>query len=45
MALQDAVNRRIAMGMMIDAAKAADQTQFILITPQDMGVGSYFSRL
>lgn len=36
--LQDAVNRRIAMSMMIEAAKAADQTQFILITPQDMGV-------
>ncbi|GAA5956654.1 hypothetical protein JCM3765_005693 [Sporobolomyces pararoseus] len=33
----DAVNRRIAMSMMIDTAKSADQTQFILITPQDMG--------
>ncbi|GAA5927901.1 uncharacterized protein JCM15063_006030 [Sporobolomyces koalae] len=33
----DAVNRRIAMNMMIDTAKAAVETQFILITPQDMG--------
>ncbi|GAA5854087.1 hypothetical protein JCM9279_004378 [Rhodotorula babjevae] len=32
----DAVNRRIAMKMMIDAAKTANQTQFILITPQEM---------
>ncbi|GAA6051233.1 hypothetical protein JCM3770_005883 [Rhodotorula araucariae] len=33
----DAVNRRIAMKMMIDTAKTANQTQFILITPQEMG--------
>ncbi|GAA6008829.1 hypothetical protein JCM11491_003798 [Sporobolomyces phaffii] len=33
----DAVNRRIAMTMMIDTAKSAHQTQFILITPQEMG--------
>ncbi|BGP23866.1 DNA repair protein rad18 [Rhodotorula toruloides] len=32
----DAVNRRIAMRMMIETAKTADQTQFILITPQEM---------
>ncbi|GAA5889489.1 hypothetical protein JCM8208_001041 [Rhodotorula glutinis] len=32
----DAVNRRIAMKMMIDTAKTADKTQFILITPQEM---------
>ncbi|TNY22116.1 RecF/RecN/SMC [Rhodotorula diobovata] len=32
----DAVNRRIAMKMMIDTAKTAHQTQFILITPQEM---------
>ncbi|BGP39124.1 Structural maintenance of chromosomes protein 6 [Rhodotorula kratochvilovae] len=32
----DAVNRRIAMKMMIDTAKTANQTQFILITPQEM---------
>lgn len=36
--MQDAVNRRIAMKMMVETAAAADQTQFILITPQDMGV-------
>jgi len=34
----DAVNRRIAMKMMIDTAKTAHQTQFILITPQEMSV-------
>jgi len=34
----DAVNRRIAMKMMIDTAKTANQTQFILITPQEMSV-------
>lgn len=34
----DAVNRRIAMRMMIDTAKQADATQFILITPQEMSV-------
>ncbi|GAA5883202.1 hypothetical protein JCM16303_007304 [Sporobolomyces ruberrimus] len=33
----DAVNRRIAMNMMIDTAKSADAVQFVLITPQDMG--------
>ncbi|GAA5902360.1 hypothetical protein JCM6882_000510 [Rhodosporidiobolus microsporus] len=32
----DAVNRRIAMNMMVETAKLADQTQFILITPQEM---------
>ncbi|KAG0287576.1 Structural maintenance of chromosomes protein 6 [Linnemannia gamsii] len=31
----DAVNRRISMGMLIDAAREADGVQFILITPQD----------
>jgi hypothetical protein len=35
---QDAVNRRISMKMMVDTAKAANGVQFILITPQDMGV-------
>lgn len=35
---QDAVNRRVAMRMMVDTAKAANQVQFLLITPQDMGV-------
>lgn len=39
--VKDAVNRRIAMTMMIDTAKSADQTQFILITPQEMGVSSH----
>jgi hypothetical protein len=29
------------MNMMIDTAKAADQTQFVLITPQDMGVSLF----
>ncbi|GAA5878546.1 hypothetical protein JCM3774_000102 [Rhodotorula dairenensis] len=38
----DAVNRRIAMKMMVDTAAQADQTQFILITPQDMGSLSSF---
>ncbi|KAG4304636.1 hypothetical protein PORY_002029 [Pneumocystis oryctolagi] len=33
----DAVNRRISISMMIDAARDACTTQFILITPQDMG--------
>ncbi|CCJ28575.1 unnamed protein product [Pneumocystis jirovecii] len=33
----DAVNRRISISMMIDAARDASTTQFILITPQDMG--------
>ncbi|GAA6061381.1 hypothetical protein JCM10212_000641 [Sporobolomyces blumeae] len=33
----DAINRRISMSMIIDTAKAAEKTQFILITPQDMG--------
>ncbi|GAA5938070.1 hypothetical protein JCM10213_000824 [Rhodosporidiobolus nylandii] len=32
----DAVNRRIAMRMMIETAKQANQTQFVLITPQEM---------
>ncbi|KAG0277929.1 Structural maintenance of chromosomes protein 6 [Linnemannia exigua] len=31
----DAVNRRISMSMLIDAARQADGVQFILITPQD----------
>ncbi|KAF9156913.1 Structural maintenance of chromosomes protein 6 [Linnemannia schmuckeri] len=31
----DAVNRRISMSMLIDAAREADGVQFILITPQD----------
>ncbi|KAF9924950.1 Structural maintenance of chromosomes protein 6 [Linnemannia zychae] len=31
----DAVNRRISMHMLIDAAREADGVQFILITPQD----------
>ncbi|KAG6919641.1 hypothetical protein DXG01_003505 [Tephrocybe rancida] len=33
----DAVNRRVAMKMIIDTANATDKKQFILITPQDMG--------
>ncbi|GLB38155.1 putative P-loop containing nucleoside triphosphate hydrolase protein [Lyophyllum shimeji] len=33
----DAVNRRIAMKMMIDTANSSDKKQYILITPQDMG--------
>ncbi|GAA6031089.1 hypothetical protein JCM8097_003999 [Rhodosporidiobolus ruineniae] len=33
----DAVNRRIAMKMMVETAKTANGVQFILITPQDMG--------
>ncbi|KAF5369472.1 hypothetical protein D9758_002614 [Tetrapyrgos nigripes] len=32
----DAVNRRIAMNMMIDTAKQSYEKQYILITPQDM---------
>ncbi|KAF7288674.1 p-loop containing nucleoside triphosphate hydrolase protein [Mycena chlorophos] len=32
----DAVNRRISMKMMIDAANSSDKKQYILITPQDM---------
>ncbi|KAK4055617.1 Structural maintenance of chromosomes protein 6 [Microbotryomycetes sp. JL201] len=32
----DAVNRRIAMKMMVEAAKTAQDVQFIVITPQDM---------
>ncbi|KAM0788856.1 hypothetical protein ACM66B_002941 [Microbotryomycetes sp. NB124-2] len=32
----DAVNRRIAMKMMVEAAKTARDVQFIVITPQDM---------
>ncbi|GES91454.1 P-loop containing nucleoside triphosphate hydrolase protein [Rhizophagus clarus] len=31
----DAVNRRISMKMMIESARTADRTQYILITPQD----------
>jgi len=31
----DAVNRRISMKMMIETAREADCTQYILITPQD----------
>ncbi|RIA90796.1 P-loop containing nucleoside triphosphate hydrolase protein [Glomus cerebriforme] len=31
----DAVNRRISMRMMIETAREADKTQYILITPQD----------
>ncbi|GAA6012114.1 hypothetical protein JCM10207_005133 [Rhodosporidiobolus poonsookiae] len=31
----DAVNRRIAMKMMVDTAKTADKTQHVLITPQE----------
>ncbi|KAG0073128.1 Structural maintenance of chromosomes protein 6 [Linnemannia elongata] len=31
----DAVNRRISMNLLIDAAQEADGVQFILITPQD----------
>ncbi|CAG8481459.1 1769_t:CDS:10 [Paraglomus brasilianum] len=31
----DAVNRRISMKMMIESAREADCTQYILITPQD----------
>ncbi|KTW27665.1 hypothetical protein T552_04144 [Pneumocystis carinii B80] len=32
----DAVNRKISISMMINAARDASMTQFILITPQDM---------
>ncbi|KAK9765232.1 Structural maintenance of chromosomes protein 6 [Basidiobolus ranarum] len=32
----DAVNRKISMRMMIESARQADETQYILITPQDM---------
>ncbi|KAJ1972184.1 Structural maintenance of chromosomes protein 6 [Dimargaris xerosporica] len=32
----DAVNRRISMTMMIESARRATDTQYILITPQDM---------
>ena len=31
------------MKMMVDTAAQADQTQFILITPQDMGVSPLMS--
>ncbi|GAA5994173.1 DNA repair protein SMC6 [Rhodotorula paludigena] len=41
----DAVNRRIAMRMMIDTAKQADATQFILITPQEMSSISWGSEV
>ncbi|RDB15621.1 Structural maintenance of chromosomes protein 6 [Hypsizygus marmoreus] len=33
----DAVNRRISMRMMIEAANSSDKKQYVLITPQDMG--------
>jgi hypothetical protein len=33
---QDAVNRKMAIKMLIDTGKAADGTQFILISPQSM---------
>ncbi|GAA5984902.1 hypothetical protein JCM11641_003620 [Rhodosporidiobolus odoratus] len=42
---QDAVNRRIAMRMMIDTAKTADQVQFVLITPQEMSSISWGSEV
>lgn len=32
----DAVNRRVAMNMMIETAKHSDKKQYILITPQDV---------
>jgi len=32
----DAVNRRISMKMLVDTAKDSNETQYILITPQDM---------
>ena len=38
---QDAVNRRISMKMLMDAAKMADSTQYILITPQSMANQTY----
>ncbi|GAA5855652.1 hypothetical protein JCM8547_001632 [Rhodosporidiobolus lusitaniae] len=41
----DAVNRRIAMKMMIETAKTANQTQFILITPQEMSSISWGSEV
>ncbi|KAJ2343584.1 Structural maintenance of chromosomes protein 6, partial [Coemansia erecta] len=34
----DAANRKIAMHMMVDSARSQTDTQFILITPQDMSV-------
>ncbi|KDE07849.1 hypothetical protein MVLG_01943 [Microbotryum lychnidis-dioicae p1A1 Lamole] len=37
----DAVNRRISMKMMVDTAKATDEVQFILITPQSMSGSTY----
>lgn len=33
----DAVNRKLSMGLMIEAARHSVGRQFILITPQDMG--------
>ncbi|KAK9457679.1 P-loop containing nucleoside triphosphate hydrolase protein [Dipodascopsis uninucleata] len=33
----DAVNRRMSLTLMIDAARRSNQTQTIFITPQDMG--------
>ncbi|GAA5878570.1 hypothetical protein JCM1840_007454 [Sporobolomyces johnsonii] len=41
----DAVNRRISMKMMIETAKTANSTQFVLITPQDMGSISWGSEV
>ncbi|KAJ2524119.1 Structural maintenance of chromosomes protein 6 [Coemansia sp. RSA 1935] len=34
----DAANRKIAMSMMVASARTQRDTQFILITPQDMSV-------
>ncbi|KAJ2237875.1 Structural maintenance of chromosomes protein 6 [Coemansia sp. RSA 485] len=34
----DAANRAIAMNMMVGSAQSKSETQFILITPQDLGV-------
>ncbi|KAJ1723739.1 Structural maintenance of chromosomes protein 6 [Coemansia erecta] len=34
----DAANRAIAMKMMVDSAQSKSETQFILITPQDLSV-------
>ncbi|KAJ1654547.1 Structural maintenance of chromosomes protein 6 [Dispira simplex] len=37
----DAVNRRISMSLMIESARQAVDTQYILITPQDMSSVSF----
>ncbi|RKP36861.1 P-loop containing nucleoside triphosphate hydrolase protein [Dimargaris cristalligena] len=37
----DAVNRKISMNMMIESARQATDTQYILITPQDMSAVSF----